>query len=142
MQVLAEVARKVPVVFPVHPRTAQRMESIDFPREGIHLVSPMGYLEFLGLMGEARIILTDSGGIQEETTLLGVPCLTMRRNTERPVTIEKGTNQLVGDDPRDILAAAMSTLARPMPGQGHIPDLWDGHAASRILDVIEQKFPA
>jgi UDP-N-acetylglucosamine 2-epimerase (non-hydrolysing) len=141
MVVMAEIARKLPVVFPVHPRTRQRMESIDFPRSGIILVPPMGYLDFLGLMGEARIILTDSGGIQEETTLLRVPCLTMRRNTERPITIEEGTNRLVGDDPDAILRAALETLEQPLPAPGGAPELWDGNAASRILDVIEEKFP-
>jgi UDP-N-acetylglucosamine 2-epimerase (non-hydrolysing) len=142
LEVLGEIARKLPVVFPVHPRTRQRMESIDFRRDGILLTPPLGYLEFLGLMGEARIILTDSGGIQEETTLLRVPCLTMRRNTERPITIEKGTNRLVGDDPATILRAAMETLERPLPAADSSPELWDGKAASRILDVIEGKFPA
>ncbi len=140
MTVMAEIARKLPVVFPVHPRTQQRMESINFPRSGIILVPPMGYLDFLGLMGEARIILTDSGGIQEETTLLRVPCLTMRRNTERPITIEEGTNRLVGDDPDAILRAALETLEQPLPAPGGGPELWDGNAASRILDVIEEKF--
>jgi len=138
--VMAEIARKLPVVFPVHPRTRQRMESIDFPRNGILLVPPMGYLDFLGLMGEARIILTDSGGIQEESTLLRVPCLTMRRNTERPITIEKGTNRLVGDDPGAILRVALETLQQPLPAAGGGPELWDGNAATRILDVIEEKF--
>jgi UDP-N-acetylglucosamine 2-epimerase (non-hydrolysing) len=141
LEVLAEIARTLPVVFPVHPRTRQRMEAIDFPREGILLAPPMGYLEFLGLMGEARMILTDSGGIQEESTLLGVPCLTMRRNTERPITIEKGTNRLVGDDPATILRIAVETLQQPLPDPGGGPELWDGKAAARILDVIEGKFP-
>jgi UDP-N-acetylglucosamine 2-epimerase (non-hydrolysing) len=140
LAIMAEIARKLPVVFPVHPRTRQRMESIEFPRSGILLVPPMGYLDFLGLMGEARIILTDSGGIQEESTLLHVPCLTMRRNTERPITIEKGTNRLVGDDPDAILRAALETLQQPLPTPGGGPELWDGNAAVRILDVIEEKF--
>jgi UDP-N-acetylglucosamine 2-epimerase (non-hydrolysing) len=141
LEVLAEIARKLPVVFPVHPRTRQRMESINFPRSGILLVPPMGYLDFLGLMGEARLILTDSGGIQEETTLLRVPCLTMRRNTERPITIEKGTNRLVGDDPGTILRAALETLQQPLPAADAGPELWDGNASVRILDVIDEKFP-
>jgi len=141
LEVLVEIARKLPVVFPVHPRTRQRMEAIDFSRDGIILAPPMGYLEFLGLMGEARMILTDSGGIQEESTLLGVPCLTMRRNTERPITIEKGTNRLVGDDPATILRIGFETLQEPLPAVGAGPELWDGKAAARILDVIEEKFP-
>lgn len=141
LEVLADLARQLPVVFPVHPRTQLRMESIGFPRKGILLVPPMGYLDFLGLMGEARLILTDSGGIQEESTLLRVPCLTMRRNTERPITIEKGTNRLVGDDPGAILRAALETLQQPMPAADAGPELWDGNAAVRILDVIDEKFP-
>lgn len=141
LEVVAEIARKLPVVFPVHPRTRQNMETIDFPRGGILLATPMGYLDFLGLMAEARIILTDSGGIQEESTLLRVPCLTMRRNTERPITIEKGTNHLVGDDPATILRVALETIDRPLPAAGDGPELWDGHASKRILDVIDEKFP-
>ena len=113
LEVLAEIARKLPVVFPVHPRTRQRMESIDFPRDGILLAPPMGYLEFLGLMGEARLILTDSGGIQEESTLLGVPCLTMRRNTERPITIERGTTAWWETIPRQ------SSGSRSKPCKSH-----------------------
>lgn len=139
LEVMSEIARQVPVVFPVHPRTRQKMEAAGGERSGILLTPPMGYLDFLGLMGEARIILTDSGGIQEESTLLGVPCLTMRRNTERPITIEKGTNQLVGDDPGVIRRAALEALQKPLPASHSVPELWDGKAAGRILDVIEER---
>jgi UDP-N-acetylglucosamine 2-epimerase (non-hydrolysing) len=98
----------------------------------------LGYLDFLRLTGEARVVLTDSGGIQEETTILGVPCLTLRENTERPVTTEVGTNRLVGVNPEDALNAALDVLNGP-PVRGHIPDLWDGHASERILNVIEER---
>jgi UDP-N-acetylglucosamine 2-epimerase (non-hydrolysing) len=141
VEAIADVAERLPVIFPVHPRTRQRMEALDIPRGGILLTSPLGYLDFLGLMTQARMILTDSGGIQEESTLLGVPCLTMRCNTERPITVEQGTNRLVGDDPAAIRCAAAETLEQPPPAAGAAPELWDGHAASRILDVIADKFP-
>ena len=102
---------------------------------GLILTEPLGYLDFMKLLAEARLVLTDSGGIQEETTVLGVPCLTLRNNTERPITIEQGTNRLVGLDPRRIVAAAQAVLSEP-PGAGRVPDLWDGQAAGRIVDIL------
>ncbi|MGA2149518.1 MAG: UDP-N-acetylglucosamine 2-epimerase (non-hydrolyzing) [Bryobacteraceae bacterium] len=128
------IAGRIPVVFPVHPRTAQRLKDIEL-QSGIRIVEPMSYLPFLGLLAHSRMVLTDSGGIQEETTVLGVPCLTMRPNTERPITCEIGTNVLVGTDPKRILHEANSILdgnAR----SGRIPEKWDGHAAERIVDVL------
>jgi UDP-N-acetylglucosamine 2-epimerase (non-hydrolysing) len=128
------IAERIPVVFPVHPRTAPRPKEMELhPR--IRTVEPMSYLPFLGLVARCRMVLTDSGGIQEETTVLGVPCLTMRPNTERPITCEIGTNVLVGSDPRRILQEANSILdghTRP----GAIPEKWDGRAAERIVDVL------
>jgi UDP-N-acetylglucosamine 2-epimerase (non-hydrolysing) len=101
----------------------------------LRLTDPLGYLDFLKLISHARLVLTDSGGIQEETTVLGVPCLTLRENTERPVTLTQGTNQLVGLDPERIVAAGLGVLTAP-PGPGRVPELWDGRAADRIIDVL------
>lgn len=134
LSALAEVAAQLPVVFPIHPRTRARLPS-GFDAPGLKLVEPLGYLDFLALTAEARLVMTDSGGIQEETTALGVPCLTLRENTERPVTVEVGTNQLVGTDPRRAVAAAREVLAG-RGKKGGIPELWDGHAAGRIADIL------
>jgi UDP-N-acetylglucosamine 2-epimerase (non-hydrolysing) len=134
---LSEIGRTLPVVFPVHPRTAQMLRAAGLDTSGIRTVEPLGYLDFLHLMSRARLVLTDSGGIQEETTILQVPCLTLRHNTERPVTIERGTNRLVGTDPQCILTAAREALAAPRPA-GRVPELWDGAASRRIADVLEQ----
>jgi len=102
------------------------------------VVEPLGYLEFLSLMTDARLVLTDSGGIQEETTVLGIPCLTLRENTERPVTIEQGTNVLVGTNPARILAAATKALNGTYSGT-RVPELWDGRAAERIAEIVEHQ---
>jgi UDP-N-acetylglucosamine 2-epimerase (non-hydrolysing) len=133
---LNELSRRIPVVFPVHPRTRQRIQVDDFSQSHLILTAPLSYLDFLRLMSEARLVLTDSGGIQEETAILQVPCLTLRENTERPVTLECGTNKLVGVDPACILRAANAALEEP-PGRSRIPELWDGKAAGRILDLLE-----
>jgi UDP-N-acetylglucosamine 2-epimerase (non-hydrolysing) len=137
---LRELARRLPVVFPVHPRTRQRIEAAGLGTDGILLVPPLGYLEFLRLNSEARLVVTDSGGIQEETTILQVPCLTARENTERPVTIEQGTNRLVGSDPADILRAAIETLDAPAAVRP-APELWDGRTSQRIMDILNEKLP-
>jgi UDP-N-acetylglucosamine 2-epimerase len=131
-------------LFPVHPRTRKSLNG-DFPadtnRNGsgsqswLRLTEPLGYLEFLKLMAHARMVLTDSGGIQEETTALGVPCLTLRTTTERPVTITEGTNVLVGLDPQRIVAEGLKAL-HPPRSPARLPELWDGEAANRILDVL------
>jgi len=135
---LAEVSERLPVIFPVHPRTRARMaEQGGEDPPGLKLIPPLGYLDFLRLMAEARLVLTDSGGIQEETTVLQVPCLTLRENTERPVTVEQGTNRLIGVDPAAIVDAAKQTLAAPASGAARIPEMWDGQAAGRILDVLQ-----
>jgi UDP-N-acetylglucosamine 2-epimerase (non-hydrolysing) len=134
---LGDLAKMMPVVFPVHPRTRARLQEFGIPAEdGVRLLEPLGYREFLGLWSAARIVLTDSGGLQEETTALGIPCLTLRDNTERPVTISEGTNQLVGTDRGRIVDAAKAVLAgevRP----ARVPELWDGRAAMRIVDALE-----
>lgn len=150
LSTIAKVSEKMPVFFPVHPRSLERIrqfglgrylteEKATTPTRGIVPLAPQGYLDFLCLMDHARLILTDSGGIQEESTILGVPCLTLRENTERPVTVEQGTNQIVGRDPKKILAAAERVLSaerRPVKA----PELWDGHTAERIVKVLLEKF--
>jgi len=136
--VFEEIHRELPVVFPVHPRTRAVITSRLAGRApAIQTVDPLGYLDFLRLMADARFVLTDSGGVQEETTALGVPCLTLRDNTERPVTVTEGTNRIVGRDPQRIRDAAKELLAGPPP-EGRIPALWDGGAAARIIDVLER----
>jgi UDP-N-acetylglucosamine 2-epimerase (non-hydrolysing) len=131
------IAARVPVVFPAHPRTREVMTRLGMVLpESVLLLEPLPYLTFLGLMAKATVVLTDSGGIQEETTALGVPCLTLRTNTERPSTVELGTNQLAGED----VSGVDSMVERILRGDwksGQIPPLWDGHAARRVVDVLE-----
>ncbi|MBN8610208.1 MAG: UDP-N-acetylglucosamine 2-epimerase (non-hydrolyzing) [Deltaproteobacteria bacterium] len=134
------VERALPIVFPVHPRTRKQLETFGLgPRlaamKGLRLVDPLGYLEFLALTSQARLVLTDSGGIQEETTALSVPCLTLRENTERPVTITEGTNVLCGTDPAVIRREADRALATEIR-DGRVPELWDGRASERIAEVF------
>jgi UDP-N-acetylglucosamine 2-epimerase (non-hydrolysing) len=137
LEMLEQLSRRLPVVFPVHPRTRQRIEGNGVLESRLILTAPLSYLDFLRLMSEARLVLTDSGGIQEETTILEVPCLTLRENTERPITMERGTNKLVGTDPSRALPIAIAALEEE-PVRGRIPELWDGKAARRILDVLER----
>jgi len=132
---LAALAREMPVVFPVHPRTRRAMEAVESSHPGLLLTEPLGYLDFLSLLAEAGAVLTDSGGIQEETTYLGIPCFTLRDNTERPITITAGTNTLLGLDPSAI-AEIPSKLAQRPAGQSEPPPLWDGRASERIADVV------
>ena len=134
MRAIHAIAERIPVVFPVHPRTAPRLAGLPM-HPGIRTVEPMSYLPFLRLVASARLVLTDSGGIQEETTVLGVPCLTMRPNTERPITCEIGTNVLVGTDPHRIVQEAAAIL-EGKTRMGSIPEKWDGRAAERIVDVF------
>ncbi|HET7904687.1 MAG TPA: UDP-N-acetylglucosamine 2-epimerase (non-hydrolyzing) [Candidatus Eisenbacteria bacterium] len=136
LRAIRGIGSRLPVLFPVHPRTRERMARLGFREAaGVTLCEPLGYLDFLGLMDSARFVLTDSGGIQEETTALGVPCLTLRANTERPITITEGTNRLIGDDPDAILPAAESILAGEA-GPPRSPRLWDGRAGERIAAVL------
>jgi UDP-N-acetylglucosamine 2-epimerase (non-hydrolysing) len=131
---LADLSVELPLVFPLHPRTRGRLEQgglLQRAEQVMVLLPPLDYLDMLGLMLEARLVLTDSGGIQEETTALGVPCLTLRDNTERPITVEQGTNTVVGSDRKRILEAARDVLQSGGKA-GRIPELWDGHAAERI----------
>jgi len=140
---LEEIGARLPIIFPVHPRTRRMIDELGLSSRieearGLKLIEPVGYLDFLALLRDARLVLTDSGGIQEETTVLGIPCITMRENTERPITVEMGTNTIAGSDPKKIVDAALFTLddyQRPAPR--NIP-LWDGHAADRILDALQE----
>ncbi len=134
---LEAVAREVPILFPVHPRTVKMMDALGLRMQaaGLRLIEPLGYLDFLHLQKRARLILTDSGGIQEEASILGVPCLTLRENTERPITLSRGTNRLVGSDTRVIVAAARRIL-RARSGRPRPIPLWDGRAAARIAKVF------
>jgi UDP-N-acetylglucosamine 2-epimerase (non-hydrolysing) len=131
---LRTAAKKLPLIFPVHPRTRQTLEGLNLDTEGILLTDPLGYLDFLSLMAGSTVVLTDSGGIQEETTVLGVPCLTLRENTERPITIDQGTNRLVGLKRVDILDALADVLEHGV--EPRHPDLWDGKAGQRIAQVL------
>ena len=135
------IAAEVPVIFPVHPRTRQRLAQAGVSHHpDLKFVEPVGYLDFLCLLSRATLVLTDSGGIQEETTALGIPCLTLRENTERPATITQGTNLLVGTDPANIVSAARKSLAGESKA-GRIPPLWDGHSAERIVDILRRTVP-
>jgi UDP-N-acetylglucosamine 2-epimerase (non-hydrolysing) len=141
MKALGAVADTLPVVFPVHPRTRARIVAEGLqPGEdsSLHLLDPLGYLDFLSLVTKAMGVLTDSGGIQEETTFLGVPCLTLRDNTERPVTVEMGTNMLIGLAPERIYDAP-EMLAQMRERPARVPPLWDGDASRRIVDVLASR---
>ncbi|HVX15425.1 MAG TPA: UDP-N-acetylglucosamine 2-epimerase (non-hydrolyzing) [Pirellulales bacterium] len=127
---------ELPIVFPVHPRTRKALATWE-PESlaNLRLTEPLGYLDFMKLLAHARLVLTDSGGVQEETTVLGIPCLTLRANTERPATIHEGTNVLVGMDPERIVAAGLAAL-QEKPGHARLPQGWDGNAAGRVVDVF------
>jgi UDP-N-acetylglucosamine 2-epimerase (non-hydrolysing) len=133
MESIGKLAVDVPVVYPVHPRARPALDQLGTPT-GVLAVEPVGYLDAIALQASARLVLTDSGGLQEETTVLGVPCLTLRTTTERPITIDQGTNELVGVDPATIGTAVRRVLASPPPARR--PALWDGHAAGRIVDAL------
>ena len=145
LETLGGLSRRLPLVFPVHPRTRAMLarhglENL-LPGDSMVLTEPLGYLEMLGLMAKARLVLTDSGGIQEETTALGIPCITLRDNTERPITVSQGTNTVVGSDPARIEAAFMDILDTGGKA-GQIPEYWDGRAAQRIAAVLANWLPA
>ena len=134
---LASISHLLPVVLPLHPRTQERLERQGLRElaNGVRTTPPLGYLDFLGLVADAALVLTDSGGLQEETTAVGVPCLTLRESTERPVTVTRGTNTVVGTDPVRIVAAAKTALERG-GAAGALPPLWDGRAAERLVDRL------
>jgi UDP-N-acetylglucosamine 2-epimerase (non-hydrolysing) len=135
---LTKISEEVPLYWPVHPRTRLKLAASGSLSENIHLLDPLGYLDFLSLEAQSAVVLTDSGGIQEETTVLGVPCLTLRENTERPVTIECGTNLLAGTTRASILAAWRESVKRPKAGR--IPPLWDGKAGERASAALRKHF--
>ncbi|OJT17865.1 UDP-N-acetylglucosamine 2-epimerase [Archangium sp. Cb G35] len=142
LSALGHVASRLPVVFPVHPRTRKRIAELGLDASlartpGLRLVEPMGYLEFLALTSQARLVFTDSGGLQEETTVLGIPCLTVRENTERPITVDIGTNLVVGTDPARIRQAA-DRILDGHEKKGRVPDLWDGRTGERIARLYEE----
>jgi UDP-N-acetylglucosamine 2-epimerase (non-hydrolysing) len=138
MQVLAEIADSLPVVFPVHPRTRSRLEGTGFAGWGkVMLTPPLEYDQFIALEAEARLVITDSGGLQEETSVLGVPCLTYRTTTERPITVERGTNELISLDPGALQEAAQRVLAADFPAKPPEIPLWDGQAGPRAAAAVE-----
>jgi UDP-N-acetylglucosamine 2-epimerase (non-hydrolysing) len=140
LQVLVETSRDLPLVFPIHPRTMQRIERFGLAEDlrrapGVIELPPLGYLDFLALTSQSRVIVTDSGGLQEESTVLGIPCLTMRPNTERPITVEEGTSTLVGNDPV-LLRSCLRAVLDGSYKKGRCPALWDGQAAARIAQIL------
>jgi UDP-N-acetylglucosamine 2-epimerase (non-hydrolysing) len=145
LEALREIAVELPVIFPIHPRTRRMVEKFGYSSflttskkaRGIWVTEPLGYLEFLHLNMHARMVLTDSGGLQDETTALGVPCITLRHNTERPITCDEGTNRVVGNDKECILVAAWQVIEEKTPAR-KIPEKWDGKAATRIVSVLQQ----
>ena len=144
LDALVSISEKIPIVFPAHPRTKANIENFGFAetikRSQIKLIEPLGYLDFMRLYSGAKLVLTDSGGLQEETTALSIPCLTLRENTERPITISHGTNILVGTNPERIKQAAFEVLNSEISTDKKIPPLWDGRAAERICDCLSESF--
>jgi len=146
VDVLIETSRRLPLVFPVHPRTIERLKRFGLAErlesaEGIVQLPPLGYLDFLSLTSQAKVIVTDSGGLQEESTVLGIPCLTARPNTERPCTVEEGSSTLVGND-ADLLRSCLASVLEGTYKKGHCSKLWDGHAAERIAKILSENHNA
>lgn len=144
LDALENIARRVPIIFPAHPRTRRMIEELGLAERteninGLVVIDPVGYLDFLHLLSNANLVLTDSGGIQEETTVLGIPCITLRENTERPITVEMGTNTLAGTDTDRIVTVANHALDHPRNQSAlRVPPLWDGKTADRILDALSE----
>jgi len=135
MNEIVEHSQNLPLIFPVHPRTAKILQGLGIKHSRLHTIDPLGYLEFNYLVENARAVITDSGGITEETTVMGIPCMTLRDNTERPETVKIGTNELIGTDPRAI-KPAMEKLFAGQWKKGNIPELWDGKTAERIVGIL------
>ena len=140
LDVLIETSKEIPLVFPIHPRTSQSIERFELADKfenarGLIKLPPLGYLDFLALTSQAKLIVTDSGGLQEESTVLGIPCLTARFNTERPITVEEGTSTLVGNDPA-LLKKYLRQVIDGTYKKGHCPELWDGRASQRIAEIL------
>jgi UDP-N-acetylglucosamine 2-epimerase (non-hydrolysing) len=136
-----EIQNHVPIIFPIHPRTEKNIKQFGMEEKvkslkNLRLLSPVGYLDFMQLTKKCKFVMTDSGGIQEETTFLGIPCITLRENTERPITVEIGTNEIVGTDTQKIINLSEKLFSGNWK-EGKIPELWDGHAAERIVDVLK-----
>ncbi|MHB2153664.1 non-hydrolyzing UDP-N-acetylglucosamine 2-epimerase [Calditrichota bacterium GD2] len=143
LNAFAQIEQRLPLIFPIHPRSQKMIDQFGLREEvekmsNLRLLDPLGYLDFMKLLHNARLVLTDSGGIQEETTFLGIPCITMRENTERPITVEIGTNVLVGTDTQRIVLEAEKILDGNAK-KGQIPELWDGRAAERIVKIINEE---
>ena len=141
---LKEIQQRLPVLFPMHPRTQRRLREFGLEQsikacDRLYVTPPLGYLEFLALMMHAAVVLTDSGGVQEETTVLGTPCLTLRENTERPITVTQGTNRIIGANPANIVPSVVSQLENNGSTAPKRPALWDGHTAERIVKILQQK---
>jgi UDP-N-acetylglucosamine 2-epimerase (non-hydrolysing) len=146
LDTIGQLAQHIPVVFPAHPRTARNIEAAGLSNSGLWMMPPASYLDFLDLMRHAVMVITDSGGVQEETTFLGVPCLTYRETTERPVTVSMGTNRVVGCDPQNLLRHALEVLGETRYGRTGSnparPPLWDGRTSSRIVQILKQVWEA
>ena len=145
MNAILDISNKIQCIFPIHPRTKKMLESTKLYNEllnnnNIRLIEPIGYIDFMCLQKNARIVLTDSGGIQEESTFFGIPCITVRKNTERPITISKGTNKLIGTNYSRILEAVTTSINQNNDENSSIPPLWDGKAADRISSILETYF--
>ena len=143
LDALEEVQHRLPIIFPIHPRTRKRIDDFGFTSriekmKMFQLLEPLGYLDFLKLVAESKLVLTDSGGIQEETTILKVPCVTLRENTERPITVEQGSNVIVGTKTARIIEESLKILEGKLMSS-HMPDLWDGRAAERIVAILAEK---
>lgn len=141
LKALTQIAEKIPIVFPIHPRTKKQVEKFGFKKyfKKIKSISPLGYIEFQSLLKDAKFVLTDSGGIQEETTFLDIPCLTLRENTERPITVEEGTNTLVGGDTKKIVSEAYKIIDGAGKKVIHSVSLWDGKTAIRIVKILDKE---
>jgi len=147
ISIIKEIQKKIPIVFPIHPRALKNLNRLglnkilsesnpEIDKDNLKLLNPLGYLDFLCLMSNSKFVLTDSGGVQEETTVLGIPCITLRKNTERPVTVEHGTNLLVSTDRKKVVSKAMEVIDNRIKLKNKIPELWDGKAAERIVKIL------